>query len=346
MTRKLTEQEKRERKLYREEKQMEKDRDSGLSERCYEILRILREAPQHPEIKYNSKYFEELFHTSNVTILRDIKLLKDNDLIEEKQIHGSYVIKKNVGQIYSSKTKENLALVASLTGLMHQFKNTPIYENIVKLIYFLEPKVAKDDTVYSSGRIVVAPQMKYHIDEKTWNTIYDAMQKNYKIIFRYKKFFKDPEKRRIVWPLQMVLENGSVYLFSYSENDNDVRIYDMDYVKDIIVTKEKFDLPKDFDINTYTGGGRLGAYVSNKIEKYKIKFTGYGRLWIKKYKLADDQKIQEVTDDYTIVTFTSSQFDKIVQYILSWGANAEPLAPRRLITRWKKEVSWLYGRIK
>lgn len=111
MTRKLTEQEKRERKLYREEKQMEKDRDSGLSERCYEILRILREAPQHPEIKYNSKYFEELFHTSNVTILRDIKLLKDNDLIEENRFTEAMSSRKMLGRFIPPRQKKILPLL-------------------------------------------------------------------------------------------------------------------------------------------------------------------------------------------------------------------------------------------
>lgn len=344
MSRKLSEQEKRNRKLYREEKQAEKVLNPVLNERCYEILQILRDAPQHLEIKYNSKYFETHFHTSNITILRDIKTLKDMDLIEERQVHGSYVIKKQVEQCYSSETKKNLALIASLKGLMHQYKNTPIFESIVKLMYFLEPKVAKEDTVFSSGRIIVSPQMEYHIDEKNWESIYDALQKNCKITFRYTKFFKNKDAIRTVWPLQMIFENGCVYLFAYSEYADRVLLYDMDYVKDIAVTQETFELPQNYDINAYTGGGRLGAYIGDKIEKYKIKFTGYAKNWIKEHKLADDQSLKE-TEDCTVITFSSSQFEKILQYVLSWGAQAEPLAPRRLVTRWKKEICWLYEKI-
>lgn len=92
------------------------------------------------------------------------------------------------------------------------------------------------------------------------------------------------------------------------------------------------------------GDGRLGAYIGDKIEKYKIKFTGYAKNWIKEHKLADDQSLKE-TEDCTIITFSSSQFEKILQYVLSWGAQAEPLAPRRLVTRWKKEIWWLYEKI-
>ena len=67
-----------------------------LDERCYDILRILREAPNHPEVKYNSQYFENRLAVSNITILRAIRKLKDMDLIEDKQINGSYVIKKEM----------------------------------------------------------------------------------------------------------------------------------------------------------------------------------------------------------------------------------------------------------
>ena len=176
MSIKLTEEEKFRNKLRREERQRQKDLSVELDERCYEILRILRDAPSHPDIKYNSKFFEEHFQTSNVTILRAIKKLKDLDLLEKKQNHGSYIIKKSVEQCYSNETKKNLALIASLKGLLQQYQNTPLFESVTKLIYFLEPAVAKDDTVFSAGRVIVPAQMEYDINVKNWDKVYQAMQ--------------------------------------------------------------------------------------------------------------------------------------------------------------------------
>ena len=94
MSNKLSEEEKRQRRLLCDEKKTEKEISPDLDQRSYEILLILREAESHPDVKYNSKYFEKHFGVSNITVLRAIRKLKDLDLIEEKQLKGSYAIKK------------------------------------------------------------------------------------------------------------------------------------------------------------------------------------------------------------------------------------------------------------
>ncbi|MCQ2593527.1 MAG: hypothetical protein MJ188_12175 [Treponema sp.] len=189
MSRALTEEEKKERQLKRDQRAIDKELHPELDERCYEILRILRDAPEHPEVKYNSIYFEKHFDVANITILRAIEKLKAMDLIEDKQIHGSYVIKKEVEQLYSNETMKNIALVASVKGLLQQYKNTPLYDSVTKLIYFLEPKVAKEDAVLSSARVTVPPQIEYNINIKNWDKVYEGIQKNHKITFRYTKAY-------------------------------------------------------------------------------------------------------------------------------------------------------------
>lgn len=337
MSRPLTETEKRQKQLEREERQRQKDMDLKLDERCYEILRILRDAPNHPEVKYNSKFFEKHFHVANITILRAISLLKEMDLIEKKQVHGSYVIKKEVEQYYSEATRKNIALVASVKGLLQQYTNTPLFESITKLIYFLEPTVAKEDTVLSSGRVTVPPQIEYNINLKNWDKVYEAIQKNHKIVFRYTKPYTNNEALRTVWPYQLLLDSGTVYLFAHSEYANADLLYDLNYMADIEVSDECFELPEDFDFNSRCGGGRLGAYKGTKVEKYKIKFTGYAKNWIKQHKWAEDQEFKE-DENSTTITFSSSQNDKVFELILSWGTQARPLAPKSLVDRWKKEI--------
>ncbi len=345
MSRRLTEEQKRRNKLFREEKKREKDMSLNIDERCYEILRILRDASNHPEIKYNSKYFEHHFNTSNVTILRAIRTLKDMGLICEKQVNGSYVINGSFDDnFYSEKVKKNIALVASLRGLLQQYKNTPLYESVGKLIYFLQPEVAKNDSVFSSGRIVVAPQIDYEINVKNWNIVYEAIQKNRLIEFRYTKSYKNTEAKRFVYPFQLILDNGTVYFFGYSKYSNLPLLYDLNYMTEIKITVEEFTLPEKYDINDYCNGGRLGTFVGNESEDYKIQFYDYAKEWIKNHKCAENQTFEE-KDDSTIVSFSSSQFEKILELVLGWGRQAKPLTPTRLVDRWKEEILEMYNLI-
>lgn len=346
MSRRLTDEEIHQNRLQREERQREKDMELRLDERSYTILRTLRDASEHPDVKYNSKYFAKLFKVSEPTIFRIIQDLREKGILEEKLAHGSYVINSSYDDLYYSEdTKKNIALVASLRGLLQQFEGTPLFDSITKLIYFLQPEVAKNDAVLASGRVVVAPQMEYDINVKNWDKVYDAIHKNHKLQFRYLKPYTNNEAQRTVWPYQLILDNGSVYLWAYSEWADYILMYDLNYMTDIVVLKDEFELPEDYEINKYSGGGRLGAFAGDNVEKFKVRFTGYAKDWIKQHKWADDQTFKE-DEESTTVSFTSSQFEKVLELILSWGRQAEPLAPARLVKRWKEEVLAIAEKIK
>ncbi len=338
MSRKISDLERLERQQRRDDRAVEKENNPDLDEYALRILSILRNVDEASEVKYNSIYFEKLFDVSNITILRSIKKLKKRNLIQEKQIHGSYVINKSFDDdYYPAEIKKNIALVASLSGLLQQFKNTPIYNQVRDLILFLQPEVAKEDDVFASGRVIVSPQMEYDVNVKNWDKVYEAIQKNHKIKFRYMKPYTNNEAQRTVWPFQLILDNGTVYLFAYSEYYDVVVLYDLNYLADVVVLNEEFELPEKYDINDFSGGGRLGAFKSEKIDKFKIRFTYYAKDWIKEHKWADDQTFTE-DEESTTITFTSSQFEKVLELTLSWGCQAKPLAPARLVKRWKEEV--------
>ena len=332
----------------REDRQSEKDRaaEKKIDDRCYEILQILRDASETSEVKYNSKYFAKHFKTSEPTIFRLIDKLRGMNLLKEKLVNGSYAINPDFEEFfYSEETKKNIALVASLRGLLQQYKGTPLFDSVTKLIYFLLPAVAKKDAVLSSGRVVVSPQMEFDINVRNWDRVYQAIQKNQKVRFRYTKSYTNQEIQRVICPYQLILENGSVYVWAYSDWVDDIFMYDLNFMADVVVLNEKFDLPENFDINNYSGGGRLGAFAGDKVEKFKIRFTGYAKEWIKNHKWADDQTFTE-DEESTTITFSSSQFEKVFESMLSWGRQAEPLAPARLVKRWKEEILAMVEKVK
>jgi predicted DNA-binding transcriptional regulator YafY len=187
--------------------------------------------------------------------------------------------------------------------------------------------------------------MEYEIKVGNWDKVNQALQKNHKIQFRYKKSYTNQDVKRIVWPYQLILENGSVYLWAYSEYADVILMYDLNFMADIVVLNETFTLPDDFDINNYSGGGRLGAFAGDQIYDFKIRFTGYAKEWIKTHKWADDQSFTE-DEESTTITFSSSQFEKVFESMLSWGRQAEPLAPSSLVKRWKEEILAMAEKVK
>lgn len=317
-----------------------------MTNRHIEMLQILREAPEHPTVKYNSKYFQNLFKVANITILRIAQDLRDLNLIETK--HQQYVLKEGFDEwdeMFDKDAKNQIVLIAGIKGLLQQYKDTPLFDNIEKLFYLFEPKIAKSSGLLSSARIAVPPQMEFNINVNNWDKILRAMEQNKKIKARYVAPWYKPEKneiQRTLWPYQILLDNGTVYLFAHSEHYGKEYLYDINKFEGITITNEEFELPEDFDFTKRCKGGRLGAFSSDKVEKYEIEVTGYASYWIKDHKWADDQTFEELDEEDVIIRFSSCQFAKVKELVLSLGSRAKPLAPKRLVDEWKKEVKAMF----
>ena len=96
--------------------------------------------------------------------------------------------------------------------------------------------------------------------------------------------------------------------------------------------------PQDFDYRTSNSGSYFGVFTGQKKHRFKIAFYDSSVVWVKDRKWADDQKIKE-TDDGIIISFSSSQFSKVAEWVLSRGCNACPLEPESLVNHWHNEIN-------
>jgi len=71
--------------------------------------------------------------------------------------------------------------------------------------------------------------------------------------------------------------------------------------------------------------------------KFKIAFYDCSVVWVMDRQWAADQKITEIGDG-VIITFTSTQFEKVAEWVLSRGSTARPLEPELLVNVWRNEI--------
>ena len=80
---------------------------------------------------------------------------------------------------------------------------------------------------------------------------------------------------------------------------------------------------------------------------YVIDFYRDARQYVKDRIWADDQKITDFDkEDRTQIKFTSTQFLKIQEWVLSMGGNAIPREPEWLVEEWKNQISQMVENIK
>lgn len=62
---------------------------------------------------------------------------------------------------------------------------------------------------------------------------------------------------------------------------------------------------------------------------------------------SNDQEFSEIEEENTTtIKFSSSQSTKVLEWVLSQGVTARPIAPAEFVERWKKEIRGLAKAIK
>lgn len=309
------------------------------NERINKLIRLIRTAEAKNEI-INKTVLKNDKLGSSATLGRDLALIGDEgeQVITFDKHKRTFRMNKNWKKAKHIKIDPmtDYGTLGILKSLLNQYRNTPLYAKVIERVRELANMPIED-----FSRIAVPPKPEYNKeDQKKISKIFDYMIQDCKIQFYYKgRWHGEERKNRIVRPYQLLLENGTCYLYGYDEEKREDRLFVLRRMEEIRhVNHEKFDLPADFEFSLRYGSSKFGAYTFKTPVKYKIEFYGNTQVWIKENKWADDQEIKE-TDEKTTLSFTSSQDDKILEWILSCGADAKPVAPENFVRRWKDKIA-------
>ncbi|UTC98844.1 WYL domain-containing protein [Treponema denticola] len=299
-------------------------------------------AGKYPNCTFLSKKLE----CSIPTINRDIEFLRDRFLapIEYDSAKKGYYYTQEYNMPLNSISAKNLIALSSAKILLSNYKGTPIYDDLCNVINLMTFSEIRGNTDFID-RIAVPPALPIIIDETIWNTIYSAMKNNSIIEFDYNGRHNTETTHRRVRPYQILLDDGLCFLFGFCELRNAERLFCLSRIKNLIITDDNFTLPQDYEFSSRCGGGKFGIFISTAIRKYKIRFYGQARQYVKEKTWADDQKITDYDDKgFTEITFSSSQDDIIMRWILAQGADALPLEPKVFADDWKNQIRWMAER--
>lgn len=281
------------------------------------------------------------------TISRDIEFLRDRfgAPIEYDAAQRGYYYSDDFEMPLNMISSKDVLFLSIMKQLMAQYEGSPIYNEISSIIDFLTDSqgIGKSDFL---KRVAAPPLPKVIINEEAWNYVIKSLKENTILKFDYNGRWNTSTTHRILRPYQILLQDGMYFVFGYDENaDNGKggeRLFNLSRMKNFENTKQKFELPKDFEFATRCGGGRFGAFKELNTVHYEIDFYDDARQFVKDCVWADDQEFIDYDEDNTTtIKFSSSQSLKVLEWVLSQGVNARPIAPAEFVERWKNEIRGL-----
>jgi len=312
--------------------------------RIYFIDRKIAEG-SYPNVPDLAKEYE----TSLSTINRDIAYMRDMlgaPIAYDFYKKGFYYTEKTFRLTAAYATADDLMALGMAKNLMELYKDTPVYDAALNLLENISaPLQDEENTGWFKDRIVIPKIASASIDEETWKVIVEALRRNRVITFQYigneypdeykKASYKKINMRR-VRPYQLLFDRSDWYLFAYDEDRKDTRIFALPRIAGIALTNTKFSIPAKFDYRSLDGLSYFAIFSSAKTYRFSIAISGDTR-WIKERIWADDQKIRETKNGIEI-SFTSNQFDRVLDWVLSLTPRARPLAPKAFVDRWAKAI--------
>ena len=326
-----------------------------LNKKMLERLIIIHnaiKAGMYPDLQKLRKLYCEQTGYSKVgeaTIYRDINTLRTYfhaPLDFDKENGGYYYMDDNWDFALNSISTEDVFYLSAAKTLLSNFEGSPIYNSISDVINFIT------DTQYvrkSSmlDRIAVAPVPEVNVDKEIWKNLLEAFRNNYIVEFDYNGRWNTETTHRKVAPYQFLFDNGLCFIFGYSYEREAERIFSLSRIKNLMVTSEHFDLPENYEFSNRCGGGKFGIFISDNCEDFVIDLYNDAREIVKEQLFSDNQTVIEFEEEQkTRITFSSTQTLRIMEWILSQGANAIPVSPDWFVDDWKMNIKNVVNKIK
>jgi predicted DNA-binding transcriptional regulator YafY len=272
---------------------------------------------------------------------------RDTDFMRERQFAPIAYNAKKRGYYYEEKTfripgsfatAEDMQAICIVKNLLAMYNGSPVYEAAKQLLDTITAPLAdKKNPNWFENRIVAPQPAVSVVQNDVWDAITRSLKENRVIEFDYRGANDDEYKRRRVRPYQLLFDSGAWLVYGYAEERRAIRIFLLSRMKNVSPAADTFLLPCDFDFRANTGGSHFGVFVGQKKYHFRITFYDEAARFVRERVWADDQRVKE-NDDGVVISFTSSQFEKVLEWVLSQGCSAKPLAPQVLVDAWKEQI--------
>jgi predicted DNA-binding transcriptional regulator YafY len=275
------------------------------------------------------------YETSVSSISRDIAFMRDyfDAPIEYSALRrGYYYAKKTYRLPGTFTTVENMQALGMAKTLLNLYRGTPLYSAAKQLLDSITAPLKQEHPTLYTNRIIVPPVAAAPVESALWDTLTAALEGNRVVTFDYTGIMdKAPQPRR-VRPYQLLFDTGAWFLYSYDEMRRGIRLFSLARISNAALSPAVFRLPPDYDYLKKNKGSYFGVFDGDP-RHFRIAFSGPAVATVTERTWAADQQF-ESTGSGVIMDFTSSQYGKVLVWLLSHGAYAEPLEPEALVNDW------------
>lgn len=272
---------------------------------------------------------------SRKTIVRDIAFMRDRlDLpIEFDAQINAYRYTHPVNSFPTVQVTEGelMALLVARRAV-EQYQGTPFHRQL-EIAFDKLTGGLKDRISFSPAEELSAVSFKNmglgRADLTVFNALSAAVLKQQEVEFAYRKPGDARASRRTVQPYHLSHRQNLWYLVGHDVGRKALRTFALPRIADVRVTRSTFARPQDFSPEKFFSNA-LGVLGGSGNFQVKIRFTAKVADRVRERVWHESQELLDLPDGGIELAMKLGALPEVESWILSWGAEAEVLAPAEL----------------
>ncbi len=289
---------------------------------------------EYPNANKLNKKFGTKFSRS--TFGRYIRTLRDDyeAPVEFDYQKNGYYYTDNTFYIQQVMLKEGeLLTLSTILPLLEQYKNTPLeesYRNLMTKLIEMMPENITIDSALINNEVHFISDPITTFEDGVFENVLKATKLHQTLNMEYKTARDSDFQERLFDPYHIICQKGSWYLLGYSHHSQAIRLYAMPRMRNCVITKDKFSIPKDFKLEDHIDV-QMGVW-GNSGEQYKveIEFVKDLKTYVMERTWHKGQTIRENPDGTVYLSFETNQLDQTASWIMSFTGGAKALNPPKL----------------
>ncbi len=180
--------------------------------------------------------------------------------------------------------------------------------------------------------------VEYAAKAEILDTLTEAIADRQAVFLIYQSLRSTEPVTYDVYPYGLVHHFGRMYLIGWAVRREAIRTWRVDRMEKVERAELHFPPPEDFDLKKYMAGA-FGIYHGDQEVQVRIRFSRTVARYVQEATWHPSQKLSPQRDGSVVAEFTLGTMEEIKHWILSFGKEAEVLAPPTLRTAVREELA-------
>jgi len=158
--------------------------------------------------------------------------------------------------------------------------------------------------------------------------IHQALAEHRTLRTRYYSASRDREDVREIDPYHLTLHNGGLYVVGHCHLRDAVRIFAVERMRSLELTRGRFEVPASFEAEKYLAG--TWGILRGDLVSVRVVFARGLARYIRERVWHPSQKLRDLPDGRLEMTLDVADTLEVRRWILGFGVEAEVAAPEGL----------------